>query len=463
MWYRLGTPDSQAPPSGTMGWKQPNERVHVTTLTIERLAYGGDAIAHLEDGRAAFVSGGCPGDRVRVEIVEQRERFVRAKVTEVVEPSADRVAPPCPYFGRCGGCQWQHVAYAAQLSEKHRFVVDALERIGRVAETERIVATPVASKAEYGYRNKIELVRDPAAQRLSYGYHRAGTHDVLPVDACLLLPKRFQKAPKALTGALRYLAGENDLGVDRLELRVARNTKSVELGLWTPSSGFPRAQAARILGQALPLSSLVRVLYKGELKERKVNKVEVLSGKGQWRERLGEFEYAVSAPSFFQVNTPLAERMVDLVIEALQPDGSDRVLDLYSGAGTFTLPLAETAGEVVAIESYGPAVRDLRRNLEENQLWAEVIGGDAAREIGSLGRFDLAVVDPPRSGLAADVIEAIARVRPRTLAYVSCDPTTLARDTAALLEAGMRLAQATPVDLFPQTYHVETVARFEPA
>lgn len=434
----------------------------VTTLTIESLAYGGDAIAHLEDGRTAFVSGGCPGDRVSVEVLEERDRFVRARVLEVLEASPERVAAPCPYFGACGGCQWQHASYPAQLREKRRAVVDALSRIGRIADAESIVTQTVSSKFEYGYRNKIELVRDPASQRLSLGYHRAGTHDVLPVDLCLLVPKRFQKAPKALTGALRYLSGDSDLGIERVQLRIAKNTRDVEVGLWTPTSGFPRAQAARIIGQALHPTSLVRILYKGELKERKVSKVESLSGKGHWRERLGEYEFGVSAPSFFQVNTVLAERLVDIVLDALQPDGTDRVLDLYSGTGTFTLPLAELAAEVVAVESYGPAVRDLRRNLEENQLWAEVVGGDAAREIGSLGHFDTVVVDPPRSGLAPNIVETLASMRPRAIAYVSCDPATLARDAAAFAQAGMRLASATPVDLFPQTFHIETVARFEP-
>lgn len=437
--------------------------MHVTTLTIERLAYGGDSIAHLDDGRTAFVSGGCPGDRVDAEIIEDKERFVRARVVEILDPSASRVSAPCPYFGVCGGCQWQHVAYSTQLTEKRQAVVDALSRIGKVANAEKIVGSTVSSKAEYGYRNKIELMRDHAGERLAFGYHRAGTAEVLPVDLCLLVPKRFQKAPKALTGALRYLSGDSDLGVERIELRIARNTRDVEIGLWTPATGFPRAQASKILGQALPISSLVRVLYKGPLKERKVTKVEVLSGKGHWRERLGEFEYGVSAPSFFQVNTPLAERLVEIVLDYIQPDGSDRVLDLYSGAGTFTLPLAELSGEVLAVESYGPAVRDLRRNLETNQLWAEVIGGDAAREIQSLGHFDAAVVDPPRVGLGSKVIEALAGMRPRALAYVSCDPATLARDASAFGAAGMRLAKATPVDLFPQTYHVETVALFEPA
>lgn len=433
------------------------------TLDIESLAYGGDAVGHLDDGRTAFVKGGCPGDRVSVVITEDRGRFVRATVADILTASPQRVEPPCPYFGSCGGCQWQHVSYSEQLRAKRRCVVDALTRIGGVREADSIVSEAIPSPAEYGYRNKVELVSSPDSARISLGFHKAASAEVVPVESCLLLPKRLRKAPRALTGALRYVAGDSPLGVARVGLRVARNTKDVEVGIWTPPGAFPRAATARTLGQALPLSSLVRVLFKGASDERVASKVEVLSGKGSWRERLGQHEYLVSAPSFFQVNTPAAEQLVTLVLDAFGADGTDRVLDLYAGAGTFTIPLAERAGEVVAVESYGPAVRDLRRNLDANATYAEVVGGDAAREIGALGYFDLMLVDPPRAGLAAPVIDAIASARPRTLGYVSCDPATLARDTKALHAAGMHLIAATPVDLFPQTFHVETLAIYQPS
>lgn len=432
-------------------------------VDIESLAYGGDGVGRLPDGRAAFVALSAPGDRVAVEVVEERDRFVRAKVLEVTRASDDRVAAPCPYFGACGGCTWQHVSAAAQLDAKRRALVDALARIGRVEAAEELVAPTVSSGSRYGYRNKIELVHDHTSTRPSLGFHRAHSDQVVRVDECLLLPKKHRKAPKALGGALRYLAGDGDLGLRRVGLRCGANTRDVEIALWTEPGPFPRAAAARTLGQAVQSTSLVRVLTKGPSKERRVSGVEVLSGKGHWKERLGGFTFAVSAPSFFQVNTPAAESLVSLVMEGLAPDGSDRALDLYAGAGTFTLPLAESAGEVVSIEAAGSAVRDLRRNLEANAGWSEVIGGDAAREIAALGHFDVVVVDPPRSGLDAAVIAALASNRPRKLAYVSCDPTTLARDTARLVEEGYRLTSATPVDLFPQTYHVETVAFFEPS
>jgi 23S rRNA (uracil1939-C5)-methyltransferase len=430
------------------------------TLAIESLAYGGDAIARLEDGRTAFVTGGCPGDVVAAEIVEERDRFVRARVSEVLTASPDRVVPPCPYFGVCGGCSWQHVSQRAQLEAKRRAVVDALTRIGHVPDADALVAETVASPSAYGYRNKIELVVDKSTGRPRLGFHRAGSTEVVEIDECLLLPKNQCRAPKALGGALRYASGAQDLGLTRVAVRVGTHTKDVEVALWGEPGPFPRKPVAATLGSALRTTSVVRVLTKGTAKERRVSGVEVLSGKGFWRERLLGGTMIVSAPSFFQVNTLAAEKLVALALEALAVDGSDRVVDVYAGAGTFTLPLAEVAGEVVAIEAGGSAVRDLRRNLESAQLWADVIGGDALRELPGIGHIDAAIVDPPRSGLHADAAAALAATDAQTVVYVSCDPATLARDCVALTAHGYALVSATPVDVFPQTFHVETVAVF---
>lgn len=428
-------------------------------LTIETLAHGGDSVAHLADGRAAFIPGAAPGDIVEVEIAEDHGRFVRARVANLVEPSPHRVDAPCPYFGVCGGCQWQHVSYEAQLEAKRDMVADALTRIGRLPEVS--VESCVPSQYEYGYRNKIELVASADARgRLTLGYMRAASDEVVPVDSCLLLPKKQIKLPKALAGALRYVSGESDLGVSRVAIRTSLATRDTEIALWTAPGAFPRKAAGDTVRQAASATGVVRVLSRGEAKRRDIAGVEVLTGRGFWREHLGEFEYALSAPSFFQVNTVAAENLVRLVLDALAPDGSDRVLDLYAGAGTFTLPLAEFAGEVVAVEGAGSAVRDLRRNLESACLDAEVAPGDAARALPELGAFDLAVVDPPRSGLHPSLVPALAAAGPVRVAYVSCDPATLARDASALRSVGYDLMSAVPVDLFPQTWHVETVAVF---
>jgi 23S rRNA (uracil1939-C5)-methyltransferase len=432
----------------------------VTELSIESLAYGGDGVAHLPDGRAAFVAGACPGDVVRVQVAEDHGRFVKANIEAIVEPSADRVEPPCPYFGICGGCMWQHVSAQAQLSAKRRAVVDALSRIGGIADAEQRVRPTIASSREYGYRNKVEFVAETSPQGLSLGYHKAGSDDLVAIESCLLLPPKYSKAPRALLGALRYISGAQELGIRRVGLRVGAHTRDVEIALWTSPGAFPRKAAATTLGQALKATSIVRVLVKGADKERRVSGVEVLAGKGSWRERLQGRTMTISAPSFFQVNTPAAEALVSLALETLRPADDDRIVDVYAGAGTFTLPLAEAADEVLAIESASTAVRDLRRNLDDAELYADVVGGDAARELSSIGAADGLLVDPPRAGLAPEVISAIAATGARAIAYVSCDPATLARDAKSLRTHGYDLESATPVDMFPQTYHVETVAAF---
>jgi 23S rRNA (uracil1939-C5)-methyltransferase len=428
-------------------------------IRIESLSHGGDGVGRAPDGRAVFVRFGCPGDLVLARVLAEHPRWLSAAVAEVLEPSPDRVSAPCPYFGECGGCQWQHVSYPVQLAAKSRAVRDALSHIGGL---EAPVAETVPSPAEYGYRNRIELRAGEVSGRTVLGYSAFGEERLVPVELCLLPPKRHQKVPRALAGVLRYLARDDRVrGISRVGFRAAVHRSDVSVDLWTPPGPFPRQLVAKAVTEATHAGSVDRVLLRQHPKRRDIAGVEVLAGPGVWRERLGELEFAVSATSFFQVNTRVAEEMIALVLEALQPSESDRVLDLYAGVGTFTLPLAATGAEVVAVEGAGSAVRDLRRNLEANGLYADVAPGDAARALAEAGSFDLAVADPPRSGMRPDALSALIASSPRRLVYVSCDPATLARDAHGLAEAGYALRRATPVDLFPQSFHTETIAVFD--
>ena len=426
-------------------------------LSIESLAYGGAGVARAEDGVTVFVEGACPGDIVRVEILEDHGRFRKASISEILTPSEDRVTPRCPYFGQCGGCQWQHIDYGVQLDWKRRSVADALQRIGKLDVP---VRDTLGSSSSYGYRNKIELSGAAGPQGLVLGFSRAGSAHVLPIDRCLLLPKKLERAPRSLTGALRYLNSRVDTAVERVALRVS-TAGNIEVDLWTAPGPFPRQLAAKILTDAVGAKTITRVLFKGDLKARNVSKVEVLSGPGMWEERIDQHRYLVSAPSFFQVNTAAARQLRRVVIDALEPDGSDLVVDLFAGVGTFTLPLAELAGDVIAVESSRHAIADLRRNLEVNGLFAEIEPGDADRILPTLGNADLLVVDPPRAGLADSTVASMTATGARRIAYVSCDPATLARDAARLADHGYRPTEAIPVDLFPQTYHIETVLVLE--
>lgn len=428
-------------------------------VRIERFGSGADSVAHLADGTTLFVPLAAPGDTALVALDERKPRYARGHVVEILEPSAERVTPACPHFGTCGGCDRQHVSAGAQDHAKRQTLVDALARIGHLDNADGLVGDLVTTKHRFGYRNKIELTARRIGKRLALGYLERGSDRLVEIDRCELLPKRYAGAPRSLAGALRYALGEDDFGLERVALRVATNTGDVEIALYTIPGSFPRARVAKVLVDAIPgVTSVVRVLMKGDAASRKVSGVETLYGGGRWREKVGEFEYQVSAPSFFQVNTRVASKMVEQVIGALAPDEGELVLDLYAGAGTFTLPLADRGADVIAVESYGPAVRDLRANLDNAGLWADVVGGDAAREIERYAEATAGVVDPPRAGLAPEVVTSLIGAKLRTLVYVSCDPATLARDLALLSEGGYTLEHVTPYDMFPQTAHVETVA-----
>lgn len=443
------------------------------TITIDRMGYGAEAVGRLENGKAVFVEGAAPGDVALLDIIEEKPSFARARIARLVEPSPLRVQPSCASTALCGGCPWAHLSYAAQLDAKRANVVAALSRTARFdkGRAEELVRPCLPSKRQWGYRNKLELgaaLDERGAFQL--GFRREGAHDVVSVDSCPLASAPIAKAPKALRGALRFAQGSQDLGIYRVGVRGSVRTRDVEIALWTKPGAFPRGHVAKTLKSALKATSIVRVMADPG-KARKIKGVETLEGKGCWEERLGSARYLTSAPSFFQVNTAQAEKLVACVIEGLGghvgedgPEGLDGLLvaDLYAGGGTFSVPLAQAGAEVLAVEAAGSSVRDLRRNADMNAVDVEVIGGDAARELPELGGLDALVVDPPRAGLADGVVESIAAAAPARAAYVSCNPATWARDVARFENEGYRLASVQPVDLFPQTYHVEVASVFEP-
>ena len=442
-------------------------------ILIERLSYGNAGIAHLKSGKTIFVDRVAPGDLVLVRIEKEKARFCIGSVLKIIEPSPFRVSPPCPYFEKCGGCPWQHVDYKAQLSAKRDNVVSALTRIAKldVQAAEQLVAPTKASKREFEYRNKLELnagffeelcnapttAAASSFKKFDIGFSKEGSHTLVNIDTCLAAHKAIAQTPKSLRGALRYLQGNQDLEIFRVGIRHSARTKDTEIALWTNPGAFPRKAVAQTLKSALKTSSIVRVIA-DQGSSRAVKQVEVLDGKGYWEEKMHENHFKTSAPSFFQINTTQAETLVDEVLEGLQVDSSSVVADLYAGGGTFSIALAKKAALVYAVESASSSVKDLRRNAEINEVDIEVIGGDSARELIHLGSLDALVVDPPRAGLAPGVVESIVAAKPSQVAYVSCDPSTWARDVAQFYKLGYKLSSVKPVDFFPQTYHVEIVS-----
>ena len=435
------------------------------SVSIERMSYGSAAVGRLSDGKTVFVERAAPGDVVEVEVVEDKRTYARGRISRIVEASPQR-ADMVKCSEACGGCPWAHLSYEAQLASKRDAVIDALCRVARFdrARAVDVVAPCVASKRQWGYRNKLEMAAGKdSAGRFTLGFYREGTHDVVSVKSCPLANRYIERAPKALRGALRFLSSSQDLGIYRVGVRSSLRTGKTEVALWTPPSAFPRTAVAKTIQDALRASSVVRVLAEPG-SARKVKKIEALEGKGVWEEKLCDARFFTAAPSFFQVNTAQAEKLVNLVIEGLEIEQGMYIADLYAGGGTFSIPMARLGADVVAVEVAGSSKDTLAKLIvvsEINNVELEAICGDTAVELPELGEVDALVVDPPRSGLAKGVVGQIAAAAPARVAYVSCDPQTWARDVALFEGGGYRLARATPVDMFPQTYHVEVASIFE--
>ncbi|WP_028264326.1 23S rRNA (uracil(1939)-C(5))-methyltransferase RlmD [Atopobium fossor] len=430
------------------------------TLKIERMTYGTDAIAHDTNGKTIFVSGAVVGDTVEARITASNKTFSKAQATKILKTGPYHRDAACSTTELASGCPWAQISYEQQLIAKRTNVVDSLVRIGHFDPfyVEDLVDVCNSPSYEWEYRNKLELGFERTAGRARLGVRAFNTNELIKLEQTMLLPKPLSKLPKSISGALSYLSNSHNLSFMRIGIRASKRTKDVEVALWTEPGPFPRAQAARVLNDAAKLTSVVRVMSKGPTKARKIAGVERLSGKGYWTEKIGNETMYISAPSFFQVNTKGAERLVELVLEGLKPQAHDVAMDLYSGAGTFTLPLARVCSFVYAVESYGPAVKDLHRNIEKAKLDnIDAAGGDAARKFPE-DEADIIVVDPPRAGLAPEVVDLLGKQPARAIAYVSCDPATLARDLARFAADGnFKPVRITPVDLFPQTFHVETV------
>ena len=395
-------------------------------VDIHDLAHGGEAVGRHE-GKAVFVGGAIPGERVRVSVVKEKNNWARANLEEVLEQSPSRVAPPCPHFVACGGCQWQYMAYAEQLKWKSSIVAGQLRHLGGILEPE--IAPIVPSKAPYGYRNRMTFHVENGRP----GLYRRRSKQLVPISACLLLVPGLTE----LYGRLGDLAAVHEITI-RMGVTTGERAVLIRGRVPEHAAGW-KASVIRLAGR----------------------RFEPVIGPPSIHERVGDAVFRITGPAFFQVNTDGAETLTELVRDALQPTGSDTLLDAYAGVGLFAATVGTSAGRVIAVESSGVALADLRHNLGE----AGVANNEVVRgrfEEAALGTsWSLAVCDPPRTGLGESGVSALVAGGPRRIAYVSCDPASLARDTRLLDVSGYRLMEATPVDLFPQTFHVETVAKFE--
>jgi 23S rRNA (uracil1939-C5)-methyltransferase len=452
-------------------------RGDAVTLAIDDLAFGGEGVGRV-DGYVIFVRGGLPGDRLKVRIVEARARYGRGVIEAVETPSPDRIEAPCPYFGRCGGCRLQHLVYSAQLAFKEKQVRDCLERLGGLPPFELRPILPAPDV--YGYRNKMEFTVVPSAAGPAVGLHAADRYDVvLDIDRCLLQSDVMNtllaetRAEARARGLSAYEATADGGGRGLLRfvtLREGRRTRQAMVNL---VAATPDVEALTPLAEHLitRVPSTTSVVLNVNAKKASVavgTEEHLLRGRDTITESLDGVTFEISANSFFQTNTAQAERLFAVVDEACALSGAETVIDLYSGTGAISLLVARKSRHVYGIELTAAAVADAMRNARANGIDnCTFLAGEVRHVLPDLlrqgVRADVVVADPPRAGFHPKALGALATLAPARLVYVSCNPATLARDVGDLVRQGYVLEWVQPVDMFPQTPHIEAVARLRRA
>lgn len=405
-------------------------------LTVDGIAQGGDGVGR-HDGLVVFARGGLPGERVRLRLTERKAAYARGEVLEVLTPSPDRIAPAVAAGDHA---PWQHIAYPAQLRLKETILREQLAKLAGVHDAP--IAPIVAAARPWAYRNTARL----HAAGSAVGYYAAGSRELVPITADPLLMPALNEALGALGPLLapRLIEGVTlrasaAFGYGLAVLHAAPGADYDELELLAEAW---RAHVPALAGVLIDQGGL-----------------SPATGTDTLHDRLGGVDFSLGPESFFQVNVPQAERMLELALAALAPAAGVRLLDLYSGVGAFALPLAAAGAMVTAVEEHAAAVRDGKRSAEANGIaGVQFLRGTVERMLPSLdGPFDGALLDPPRRGCHPAVLEELARLAPPRLVYISCHPGILGRDLPPLLRAGYRLELLQPVDLFPQTPHIETV------
>ena len=423
-------------------------------LQLEKLTYGGDAMGRLADGRAVFVPFGLPGERVRIRLTEEKRGFARGELLEVLEASPDRIVPRCKHFGVCGGCHYQNLPYEEQLQAKTEILRDQLRRIGRIENPP--VRKMIACPSPWNYRNHVQFHlteegrlgyvsplpmgdRERRAKQRQSRSEAEGGLGVRAISECHLP----EESINSLWPQLEFEPGTN---IERVSVRAGKEN-DLMLVLESDSPESPELEIEAGISVAHVFEDHTVVIAG--------NDHVVISVLGR--------DFRVSAASFFQVNTAMAGKMVDHLLTNFPTTNlpGTTFLDVYCGAGLFSAFLAPKCERLIGIESSPSACEDFSFNLDEFDH-VELYEGLAEEVIPHLeAKPDVVLVDPPRAGLEKRVVDGILKLGPQVLAYVSCDPSTLARDARWLIQGGYRLKDVTPFDLFPQTYHIESISLFE--
>ncbi len=449
-------------------------------LEITELAFGGKGIAH-KDGFAVFVDQTVPLDIVNARIIKKKKSFAVARVVEIVNESPFRISPPCIYSGQCGGCKWQCLQYDKQLDCKRQHVIDSLEHIGIIKGV--TVHATIPSKLIYGYRNKMEfscsdrrwLMPDEMGKEnpdlnFALGLHVPGTfHKVLDIKKCLLQPAsgnnilddvrtyiKESNVPvyglRSHIGFWRFVMLRHSAAYDQWMVNIVTAEESNKIV--KPLAELLTAKYPEIVSVVNNVNTLKAGIAVGEYEI-------LLAGSSSIKEKIGSFEFEISANSFFQTNTLGAEILYEKVKEYAELSGEEYIVDLYSGAGTIAIFLADSAKELTGIEISKSAVQDAEANCLNNKISnCRFILGDIKDCLEQIKKPDVMIIDPPRVGMHKDVVKQILDMAPSKIIYVSCNPATMARDLG-IIKDNYKILEVQPVDMFPHTYHIESVARLE--
>lgn len=397
-------------------------------VLLTTLSYGGDCLGRLPDGRVVFVPYGIPGERVSIEIVEDNKNFARGKLVKVLEPSPERVEAHCKHFGRCGGCHFQHMKYDAQLRYKASVLSEQLTRVGKLVNPPAPQVIP--SPDPFHYRNNIRFHVNEAGK---LGFLAPQSERIIPISECHL-------PEEPIVQAWPVLSMEQASGIDQIELRCGAEDELL-ISLEGPAETPPEFESDTGLS----------AIYSGP------GGRVVLAGEDILRMKVGERSFQVSGGAFFQVNIPMAGAMVETLQKNLILSKESILLDLYCGVGLFSAFFASQVKEIIGIELSADACRDFAINLDEFDT-VSLYEGAVERVFPRLEvKPDVVILDPPRVGLHPKALEALLEKKAQQIAYISCDPATLARDLNQLTRNDYRLEKIFLLDLFPQTYHIESM------
>jgi 23S rRNA (uracil1939-C5)-methyltransferase len=423
-------------PQKSSHYKKNSESSHETLeITVDKLVYGGFGLGRYQ-GKVVFVPFSVPGDHLRVRVEEEKKNLLRARIIEVLEPGVGRQSPACRYFGICGGCQWQHLEYSLQVETKRRILAEVFHH--QIPQTRKLPIRMKASPQQYGYRSRARLHTYGCGSNAIVGFLRYQSHRLEDIEACPLFRPLLNEALGSIRGSRAFK--EDDSGPRQIEIACSEDT-----GTWG----------------MMEIDADLLEEYPGEAGNAS-SKDDVLLHR-----RVGEFSYAVSPSVFFQANDFMLEDLVSEVRALAKNSAGGSALDLFCGVGLFTLPLASQFQKVVAVERSAPACRFCVLNASAAGLTnIRTVCTDVSEWMSAMSSvappaFDLIVLDPPREGAGSTVMNLMREWGPETIIYVSCDPQTLCRDVSLLAGRGYEIDFIEGLDLFPQTYHFETILRLK--